>query len=57
MPLFLAQEFIQPYIKGIVSMEADHVIETAKDAGGGRVLESFLCSDASAKHKNKVIAK
>ncbi|KAJ8625206.1 hypothetical protein MRB53_033736 [Persea americana] len=52
-----SSEFIQPYIKGIVSMEADHVIETAKDAGGGRVLESFLCSDASAKHKNKVIAK
>lgn len=38
-------------------MEPDHVIEAANDAGGRRVLESFLCSDASAKHKNKVVAK
>ncbi|XP_010271077.1 PREDICTED: pumilio homolog 23 isoform X2 [Nelumbo nucifera] len=50
-------ELIQPYVISIISMEADHVLEVAKDAGGGRVLESFLGSDASAKHKRKLLVK
>ncbi|KAF9615696.1 hypothetical protein IFM89_026111 [Coptis chinensis] len=50
-------EFIQSYAMSILSMEAEYALETAKDAGGGRVIESFLCSDASARQKRKFIAK
>ncbi|XP_058108753.1 pumilio homolog 23-like [Magnolia sinica] len=49
-------EFIQPYIMSLTSMEAANIFEAAKDSGGGRVIESFLCSDASTKQKRKVIA-
>ncbi|KAL6010494.1 hypothetical protein ACLOJK_000927 [Asimina triloba] len=49
-------EFIQPYLLSITSMEVAYIFETAKDAGGGRVIESFLCSEASVKQKRKVIA-
>lgn len=52
-----SSQYTQLYISSILSMEPDQVIEAAKDAGGGRVLESFLSSDASAKYKNKVTAK
>lgn len=38
-------------------MDAEHIFGTAKDAGGSRVLETFLCSDASAKQKFEVITK
>ncbi|OVA08286.1 Pumilio RNA-binding repeat [Macleaya cordata] len=50
-------EFIQPYVTSITSMETTHVLEAAKDAGGGRVLECFLSSNASAKQKRKLIVK
>lgn len=50
-------EFIQSYVTSILSMEPDHVLETAKNAGGGRVIESFLSSGVSAKQKRKMIAK
>ncbi|PIA50488.1 hypothetical protein AQUCO_01300904v1 [Aquilegia coerulea] len=50
-------EFIQSYVTSLLSMEADHVLETAKNAGGGRVIESFLCSGVSTKQKRKLIAK
>lgn len=47
----------RPYIASVMSMEADHVLETAKDVGGGRVLEAFLCSNALTKQKLEVITK
>ncbi|KAJ0075862.1 hypothetical protein Patl1_33864 [Pistacia atlantica] len=53
----VSQEFIQPYITSITSMEADHVFEAAKDAGGARVIEAFLGSNASGKQKHRLILK
>ena len=53
----VSQEYIQPYILSITIMEADHVLEVAKDAGGARVIEAFLSSDASAKLKRRLVAK
>ncbi|GAV87319.1 hypothetical protein CFOL_v3_30745 [Cephalotus follicularis] len=50
-------EFIQPYITSITTMEADQVFEAAKDAGGARVIEAFLSSNASLKLKRRVITK
>ncbi|KAL5731709.1 hypothetical protein ACHQM5_004412 [Ranunculus cassubicifolius] len=50
-------EFIQPYVTSILAMEADQILETAKSPGGGRVIESFLTSGASAKLKRKMIAR
>jgi hypothetical protein len=38
-------------------MESGQVLEIAKDAGGGRILEALLSSDVSAKRKYKIIAK
>lgn len=53
----MSQGFIQPYISSVTSIEADHVLETAKDAGGSRVIEAFLSSNASKKHKQKLVVK
>lgn len=50
-------EWIQPYILSISSMEAEHVLETAKDARGARVIEAFLASDASTKQKRRLVVK
>ncbi|KAF8393704.1 hypothetical protein HHK36_021951 [Tetracentron sinense] len=50
-------ELIHQYVTSITSMEADHVLEAAKDPGGGRVIEAFLSSGASAKLKRKLIVK
>lgn len=38
-------------------MEADYVLETAKDSGGARVIEAFLSSDATVKLKRRLISK
>ena len=38
-------------------MEAEHVLEAAKDAGGARVIEAFLASDASTKQKRRLVVK
>lgn len=51
------KQFILPYITSILSMDAIHVLETAKDSGGNRVIETFLCSEASAKHKFELITR
>ncbi|XP_059595381.1 pumilio homolog 23 isoform X3 [Vitis vinifera] len=51
------QGFIQPYVSSITSMETDHVLEAAKDAGGARVIEAFLSSNASKKHKQRLVVK
>lgn len=50
-------ECIQPFISSITSMESAHLLETAKDSCGSRVLEAFLSSNASDKQKHKLIAK
>ncbi|KAK2652146.1 hypothetical protein Ddye_012002 [Dipteronia dyeriana] len=50
-------EHIQPFITSITSMEADHVFETAKDAGGARVIEACLSSNASGKQKHRLVVK
>ncbi|XP_020104644.1 pumilio homolog 23 isoform X2 [Ananas comosus] len=50
-------QYIRPYIASITSMDDAHIFQTAKDAGGSRVLEAFLSSAASTKLKLKVIAK
>lgn len=52
-----SQEFIQPYISSITSMDTEHVLEAAKDAGGARVVEAFLGSNASAKQKHRLVVK
>ncbi|XP_022724838.1 pumilio homolog 23-like isoform X6 [Durio zibethinus] len=51
------QEWIQPYLLSIASMAAEHVLETAKDAGGACVIDAFLASDASAKQKRRLVVK
>lgn len=50
-------EFIQAYISSITSMEADHVLHALKDFGGARVIEAFLCSNASGKQKRKLVVR
>ncbi|KAL8136860.1 hypothetical protein V2J09_002861 [Rumex salicifolius] len=50
-------QYIQPYIKSIITMESDHVTKVAKDVGGARVIESFLSSNAADKHKKKLVGK
>ncbi|KAJ7963364.1 pumilio-like 23 [Quillaja saponaria] len=50
-------EYIQPYIISITTMEAEHVLEAAKDTGGARVIEAFLSSGASAKQKRRLVMK
>ncbi|XVF86992.1 hypothetical protein PTKIN_Ptkin18bG0084900 [Pterospermum kingtungense] len=50
-------EWIQPYILSITSMEAEHVLETVKDARGAHVIEAFLASDASTKQKRRLVVK
>lgn len=54
---FTSQEFIQPFITSITSLNADNILEAAKDSGGARVIEAFLSSDASAKLKRRLIMK
>ncbi|XP_022724836.1 pumilio homolog 23-like isoform X4 [Durio zibethinus] len=51
------KEWIQPYLLSIASMAAEHVLETAKDAGGACVIDAFLASDASAKQKRRLVVK
>lgn len=47
----------QAFIISLTCMEAEYILEMAKDAGGSRVIEAFLDSDASGKHKRKLVAK
>ncbi|KAK1375882.1 Pumilio RNA-binding repeat [Heracleum sosnowskyi] len=50
-------EFIQAYISSITSLETDHVLHALKDFGGARVIEAFLCSNASGKQKRKLVVR
>lgn len=50
-------EYIEPFITSLTSMESSHVLETAKDGAGARVIEAFLGSNASDKQKKKLIKK
>uniref|UniRef100_A0A7N0TNN1 Uncharacterized protein n=1 Tax=Kalanchoe fedtschenkoi TaxID=63787 RepID=A0A7N0TNN1_KALFE len=49
--------FTQPFINSITGMEVEYALDMAKDASGSRVLEAFLSSNASGKHKRKIVAK
>ncbi|PKA61444.1 Pumilio like 23 [Apostasia shenzhenica] len=53
----ISQDSVRPFIESITSMEAVHVLETARDVGGSRVLEAFLSSSTSIKQKDEVLAK
>ncbi|KAF8011263.1 hypothetical protein BT93_J1771 [Corymbia citriodora subsp. variegata] len=50
-------EYIQPFVTSITLMEVDHLVEAAKDSAGAHVIEAFLDSSASGKHKRKLILK
>lgn len=52
-----SSELIQPYITSLTSMKPEHIIETAKDSSGARVIEAFLASNAAAKQKRRLIIK
>lgn len=58
-PIFcqFSQELIQPYVTSLTSMKPEHIIETAKDSSGARVIEAFLASNAAAKQKRRLIIK
>lgn len=51
------QEFIHPFITSITCLNADNILEIAKDSKGAHVIEAFLSSDASAKLKRRLIMK
>lgn len=51
------QEFIQPFIASITSLETNQVLEAAQDAAGSHVIEAFVDSNASWKQKRKLIVK
>ncbi|CAI9767007.1 unnamed protein product [Fraxinus pennsylvanica] len=51
----LPNDFILEYIYSITSLEDNHVLEASKDPGGARVIEAFLNSNASTKHKRKLV--
>lgn len=49
--------FMHSYITSISSLEADHVLQVAKDVGGARVIEAFLDSNAKDQQKRKLISR
>ncbi|KAL2493361.1 Pumilio23 [Abeliophyllum distichum] len=53
----LPNDFILQYISSITSLEDNHVLEASKDPSGARVIEAFLSSNASTKHKRKLVIK
>ncbi|KAL2505700.1 Pumilio23 [Abeliophyllum distichum] len=55
--LRLPNDFILQYISSITSLEDNHVLEASKDPSGARVIEAFLSSNASTKHKRKLVIK
>ncbi|KAF3776392.1 Pumilio-like protein 23 [Nymphaea thermarum] len=50
-------KYIQPFVSSMLALEADLVLQIAKDASGGHILESFISSNVSMKRKYKLIAK
>jgi hypothetical protein len=44
-------------VASLLALDNDQILQIAKDSGGSRVLEAFLCSSATAKRKFKVFAK
>lgn len=50
-------QYIRPYVASLLAMDDDQILQVAKDSGGSRVLEAFLCSSATTKRKFKVFAK
>lgn len=50
-------EFIHAFLSSITSLEDSQVLETSKDQSGARVIEAFLSSNSSTKHKRKLVVK
>lgn len=50
-------ELIKAFISGITSLEEHQLLEASKDPSGSRVIEAFLNSNVSAKHKRKLLIK
>uniref|UniRef100_A0ACD5WV78 Uncharacterized protein n=1 Tax=Avena sativa TaxID=4498 RepID=A0ACD5WV78_AVESA len=50
-------QYIRQYVASLLALDDDQILQIAKDSGGSRVLEAFLCSSATAKRKFKVFAK
>ncbi|XP_049934410.1 pumilio homolog 23 isoform X2 [Nymphaea colorata] len=50
-------KYIQPFVSSMIALEAGLVLQVAKDASGGHILESFISSNVSVKRKYKLIAK
>ncbi|XP_047067331.1 pumilio homolog 23-like [Lolium rigidum] len=50
-------QYIRQYVASLPALDDGRILRIAKDSGGSRVLEAFLCSSATAKRKFKVFAK
>ncbi|KAM0920979.1 hypothetical protein ACQ4PT_007197 [Festuca glaucescens] len=50
-------QYIRQYVASLLALDDGQILQIAKDSGGSRVLEAFLCSSATAKRKFKVFAK
>ena len=50
-------QYIRQYVTSLLALDNDQILQIAKDPGGSRVLEAFLCSSATTKRKFKVFAK
>ncbi|CAM0943447.1 unnamed protein product [Alopecurus aequalis] len=50
-------QYIRQYVASLLALDDDQILQIAKDSGGSRVLEAFLCSSATSKRKFKVFAK
>ncbi|KAG9159042.1 hypothetical protein Leryth_018584 [Lithospermum erythrorhizon] len=50
-------EFIHAFLSSITSLEENQVLNTSKDPSGARVIEAFLNSNSSTKHKRKLVVK
>ncbi|KAE8810614.1 Pumilio domain-containing protein C14orf21 [Hordeum vulgare] len=50
-------QYIRQYVASLLALDNDQILQIAKDPGGSRVLEAFLCSSATTKRKFKVFAK
>ncbi|CAM0949351.1 unnamed protein product [Alopecurus aequalis] len=50
-------QYIRQYVASLLALGDDQILQIAKDSGGSRVLEAFLCSSATSKRKFKVFAK
>uniref|UniRef100_A0A0E0EXS2 PUM-HD domain-containing protein n=1 Tax=Oryza meridionalis TaxID=40149 RepID=A0A0E0EXS2_9ORYZ len=50
-------QYIRPYVASFLAMDGNKILQISKDPGGSRILEAFLCSNASKTRKSRVFAK